>query len=115
MSDEIIPLSELFTTPNGDVVDRIHVAAGTTVGAPIHLITRSKAIWGDNAHEFIPERWMASETGIPNKAREIHGYSHLLTFSDGPRTCLRRQFAIMEFKVRFARDWLCFKYSRFRL
>ena len=38
---------------------------------------------------------MALETGIPEKAREIHGYSHLLAFSDGPRTCLGRQFAIM--------------------
>jgi cytochrome P450 len=80
-------------------VDRIHVTAGTTVSAPIRLMNRSKAIWGEDAHEFIPARWMSSEVGIPDKAKEIHGYAHLLTFVDGPRTCLGKQFAITEFKV----------------
>ncbi|KIJ50769.1 hypothetical protein M422DRAFT_159309, partial [Sphaerobolus stellatus SS14] len=37
--------------------------------------------------------------GIPERAKEIHGFAQILTFSDGPRTCLGRQFAAVEFKV----------------
>ena len=86
-------------TPYGEVVDRVQVAAGATVGAPIRLINRSKAIWGNDAHEFVPSRWMSSEASLPEKVKEIHGYSHILTFVDGQRTCLGKQFAILEFKV----------------
>lgn len=103
-SDEIIPLSEPFTTQQGDIVDRIQVAAGTTVGVSIRVINKSKAIWGKDAHEFMPGRWIASEASIPDTVKEIHGYLHLLTFVDGPRACLGRQFAVMEFKVPFIYD-----------
>ncbi|KAF8584899.1 cytochrome P450 [Ramaria rubella] len=97
--DLVIPLSTPLTTPQGKVVDSIHVAKGTSVGAPIRLMNRSKALWGENAQEFIPSRWLSSEKDIPNKAKEIHGWAHILTFIDGPRTCLGRQFAVMEFKT----------------
>ena len=29
----------------------------------------------------------------------MQGHRHLLTFSDGPRTCLGKTFAVTEFKV----------------
>ncbi|KAH0826177.1 hypothetical protein J3R83DRAFT_5601 [Lanmaoa asiatica] len=38
-------------------------------------------------------------TGIPAKAKEIQGHRHLLTFVDGPRTCLGKNFALTEFKT----------------
>jgi cytochrome P450 len=32
-------------------------------------------------------------------AKEMKSYRHILTFSDGPRTCLGKGFALAEFKV----------------
>jgi hypothetical protein len=65
---------------------------------PGSAINRSSAIWGSNAKEFKPDRWL-SENGISGKAKEVQGHRHLLTFVDGPRTCLGKDFAIAEFKV----------------
>ena len=36
---------------------------------------------------------------IAGRAAEIQGYRHLLTFASGPRACLGRNFALVEFKV----------------
>ena len=63
-------------------------------------MNRSTVIWGPDAKEFRPERWL-EKNGLPKKAQEIQGHRHLLTFSDGPRTCLGKGFALAEFKVSF--------------
>jgi cytochrome P450 len=98
-------------------VTSLTIAKGTNVSAPIRYVNRAEAIWGPRAKEFIPERWTgfadgeskhvdtaplnekSSEIGIPPSVREIQGHKHLLTFSDGPRTCLGKSFALSEFKV----------------
>ncbi|KAF8521877.1 cytochrome P450 [Hysterangium stoloniferum] len=98
-ADEILPLTKPLRTTSGELVDTVHISRGTPVAVPIHLMNRAKSIWGENAHEFEPSRWLFSEAGITNKARDIHGYSHMLTFLDGPRTCLGRQFALIEIKA----------------
>jgi len=71
-------------------------------------MNRSAPIWGEDAKVFRPSRWLENahgENGIPAKAKEIQGHRHLLTFADGPRTCLGKNFALTEFKVR--RRGLC--------
>ncbi len=102
--DEVIPLSAPIISESGETLESIPVAKGTTVVIPIRAINRSTAIWGENAKEFVPERWMESENGLTAGAKQIQGYHHLLTFSDGPRICPRiclgRGFAVAEFKVR---------------
>ncbi len=97
--DEVIPLSAPITSESGARLDSVPVPKGTTVVIPIRAINRSTAIWGENAKEFVPERWMESENGLTPGAKQIQGYHHLLTFSDGPRICLGRGFAVAEFKV----------------
>jgi len=37
--------------------------------------------------------------GVVGRAKEIVGHRHILTFSDGPRTCLGKGFALANFKV----------------
>ncbi|KAG6328692.1 hypothetical protein ID866_10397 [Astraeus odoratus] len=96
--DDIIPLSEPVRTKSGEVVDHISVAAGTHIRIPISCINRSISVWGPDAKVFRPERWL-TEDGIPKKAQEVQGHRHLLTFIDGPRTCLGKGFAVAEFKV----------------
>ncbi|KAI6166079.1 cytochrome P450 [Pisolithus thermaeus] len=96
--DDIIPLSESIVTQSGEVVNSISVARGTRIGIPISCINRSTEIWGADAKVFRPERWL-EEGGIPRKAQDIQAYRHLLTFVDGPRTCLGKGFAMTEFKA----------------
>jgi cytochrome P450 len=97
-ADDVIPLSEPVRTVSGEMTDSISIAKGTLITIPGAAINRSSAIWGSNAKEFKPDRWL-SENGISGKAKEVQGHRHLLTFVDGPRTCLGKDFAIAEFKV----------------
>lgn len=94
--DDIIPLSSPVITSDGEAVTSIAIKKGTTVISPIRAMNRSEAFWGPNAKEFEPERWLV-DSDIP--AKEISGHRHLLTFSDGPRLCLGRGFALAEFKA----------------
>ncbi|KAJ6517532.1 cytochrome P450 [Mycena vitilis] len=96
--DDILPLSAPIETANGEFVDTIFVRKGTAVGIPIQCMNRSITFWGPDAKVFDPSRWL-NESGDPRRAQEIQGYRHMLTFSDGPRMCLGRVFALMEFKA----------------
>ncbi|KAG1889105.1 cytochrome P450 [Suillus fuscotomentosus] len=97
-ADDVIPLSEPVRTMSGNMTDSISIAKGTLITIPIGAINRSSTIWGPHAKEFKPDRWL-TEDGIGGKAKEVQGHRHLLTFIDGPRTCLGKDFAIMEFKT----------------
>jgi cytochrome P450 len=85
-------------------VDSLAIAKGTIITIPIMAVNRSEAFWGPDAKEFKPERWLA-EGGLDG-AKEMPGYRHLLTFSDGPRICLGKGFALAEFKVTAALAFL---------
>ncbi|KAF8838205.1 cytochrome P450 [Paxillus ammoniavirescens] len=96
--DDVIPLSQPVRTKSGKVVDHISVAKDTLISINVACINRSAAIWGPDAKVWKPERWL-EEDGIPKKAQEVQGHRHLLTFVDGPRTCLGKNFSVTEFKT----------------
>ncbi|KAG2741072.1 cytochrome P450 [Suillus brevipes Sb2] len=98
VADDVIPLSEPVRTESGEMTDSISIAKGTSIRISSAAINRSAAIWGPDAKEFKPDRWL-TEDGISGKAKEVQGHRHLLTFVDGPRTCLGKDFAIAEFKT----------------
>ncbi|KAF7291763.1 hypothetical protein HMN09_01235900 [Mycena chlorophos] len=98
--DDIIPLSEPVVTATGETVDRITVPKDTVVTVSIRYMNRSAALWGADAAEFNPERWAALDSpSSSQRAKEIQGHRHLITFLDGPRTCLGKNFALAEFKA----------------
>ncbi|KAK9467714.1 cytochrome P450 [Lipomyces arxii] len=74
------------------MVDGIMIKKGTLLFVQIYGVNHSKAIWGEDADEFKPERW----DSLPTEA--ISPYS-LLTFLQGPRSCIGRRFAEVEFKA----------------
>lgn len=97
--DDMIPLSHPVVTPfTPTPITHFSIPRGTVVTVPIASINRSKALWGPDAKQFKPARW-TREDGIPRQAKEIQGHKHLLTFADGPRTCLGKGFAVAEVKV----------------
>ncbi|KAH8797985.1 cytochrome P450 [Flagelloscypha sp. PMI_526] len=96
--DDILPLSSPYTSSDGTVVDRLVIAKGSNVTASISMINRSKEFWGEDAKEFKPSRWL-STSNVSSQLSEFMGHRHLLTFSDGPRMCLGKNFALAEFKA----------------
>ncbi|KAF9259980.1 cytochrome P450 [Marasmius fiardii PR-910] len=98
---DILPLSTPIITKDGQELTSLPIPKGTTITSPISSLNRSELLWGKRAKEFIPERWInGSEQAevIPANAKSIQGHRHILTFSDGPRICLGRNFALSEFK-----------------
>jgi cytochrome P450 len=56
------------------------------------LLHRDKSLWGEDADEFIPERWIDPES----IARYVANPFMYGPFSYGPRTCLGRGYALNE-------------------
>ncbi|KAJ7682538.1 cytochrome P450 [Mycena polygramma] len=98
--DDVLPLSVPIQTADGQLVDTVFVRKGQWAKLPVECINRSEALWGPDAKIFNPARWLESDRGVGQyRARELQGHRHLLTFSDGPRVCLGKVFALTEFKV----------------
>lgn len=71
-----------------------HVPAGVHVVISPWAINRSIKIWGDDAEEFRPERWL--ESGGPKSPLS------LITFLHGPRSCIGQAFSRAELKCLIA-------------
>ncbi|KIO26751.1 hypothetical protein M407DRAFT_197174 [Tulasnella calospora MUT 4182] len=96
--DTSIPVSTPYIDKNGVERMEISVGAGEEIVIPISLINRDKEIWGEDADEFKPERWLEGNTHP--KSSEIPGvFSSLLTFFGGPRACIGYRFALAEMKI----------------
>jgi len=95
--DNVLPLSTPLQTRDGKLVDSLVIAKGTMVGVSAITINRSEAFWGPDARNFKPERWL-NKDGLVG-AKDVSGHRHLLTFSDGPTSCLGKGFVLGEFKA----------------
>ena len=80
----------------GFVVGGHRIPAGTSVGCNPIALHRNKDIFGDDAEEFVPERWL--RCGNEDQRRVMERYT--LTWGGGGRTCPGRHLAEMVlFKV----------------
>ncbi|KAI4152527.1 MAG: hypothetical protein L6R39_001786 [Caloplaca ligustica] len=68
----------------------MHAAAGTEIGANPYVIQRDKGVFGQDADDFRPERWLESEE------RSTFMEKHILTWGYGTRVCLGKNIALME-------------------
>ncbi|KAI9847987.1 MAG: hypothetical protein M1838_000686 [Thelocarpon superellum] len=70
------------------------VPRGTRIVLAPAAINRSTALWGDDAGEFNPDRWMGP--GLANTGGAESNYA-FLTFLHGPRGCIGSSFSRSEF------------------
>ena len=71
-----------------------YVPRGTKIVMSPSATNLSTALWGADAAEFNPERWMGP--GRANTGGATSNYA-FLTFLHGPRSCIGQQFAKAEF------------------
>ncbi|KAJ2916536.1 hypothetical protein MD484_g3882, partial [Candolleomyces efflorescens] len=96
VEDDVLPLSTPVRDKEGKIHESLHVQKGQMIIVPIVPVNNDSAIWGEDSHEFRPERWM---TSIPDTATGIPGvWSNSLAFLGGPRACIGYRFAVMEMK-----------------
>ncbi|KAG6382002.1 cytochrome P450 [Boletus reticuloceps] len=96
--DDVLPLSRPITTESGEVTNEIFVPKGTRIVASIAAYNRDTELWGDDAHEFNPDRWLDG-VASGKKPVSIGVYSNLMTFIGGVRACLGWRFAVIEIQA----------------
>jgi len=64
---------------------------GTIVFANPYILSRSKEIWGADAEEWRPERWL--DTGAEGEGRRLD--DKFVVFSKGSRGCVGREIAML--------------------
>lgn len=73
-----------------------YVPKGTIVVMSPRATNASPELWGEDAHEFKPERWLNKDGKANAKGGADSNYA-FLTFLHGPRSCIGQRFAQAEF------------------
>lgn len=76
------------------------IPKGVTVVLSTWLMNRSPEVWGAEAGEFRPERWITA--GKPNSNGGANSNYEFLTFLHGPRSCIGQGFAKAEMRCLLA-------------
>lgn len=79
--------SSTCTLPNGLTIEK-----GVNVVPSVFSIHRDKSIWGENANEFLPERFECLDVAQLNSAM-------FMPFGLGPRNCIGKAAAMHELKI----------------
>jgi cytochrome P450 len=72
-----------------------YVPKGTTVFVAPWATNKDKALWGEDADKFVPERWITD--GVLNASGGATSNYANETFLHGPRSCIGQAFARAEF------------------
>ncbi|KJA16173.1 hypothetical protein HYPSUDRAFT_47597 [Hypholoma sublateritium FD-334 SS-4] len=98
-ADTVLPLSTPIRGVDGRELREIAIPKGTLVNIGILASNRNPEIWGPDADEWKPERWI---NPLPESVAAAHLpgiYSHLMTFIGGSRACIGFKFSQLEMKA----------------
>ena len=73
----MLPLSAPIRGCDGKMLDSIFVPKGTAIGLGTLATNRSKTIWGEDAREWKPERWLTPLPAAVEDARIPGVYGNL--------------------------------------
>ncbi|KAJ1269644.1 hypothetical protein BS78_07G227500 [Paspalum vaginatum] len=75
------------------------LCSGETILVSIYAMGRMEALWGEDCHEYKPERWLSrSNDGAANKLRYVPSHK-FMAFNSGPRLCLGKDIALEQMKT----------------
>ncbi|KDQ55381.1 hypothetical protein JAAARDRAFT_134081 [Jaapia argillacea MUCL 33604] len=89
------------SNPNHPPMSTVTIPSGTTLFVGMAAANRSQAIWGNDAKEWKPERWLSgTEPAKMTDGLRLPGiYAGTLTFFGGERSCIGYKFAQIEMKI----------------
>ncbi|KAJ6511636.1 cytochrome P450 [Mycena vulgaris] len=95
--DVVVPLTyPIRSEITGEETTELLIEEGTAVYLGLSAANRSTAIWGPDAAEFKPERWLNRSQ---NESKLPGAYSGMMTFLSGAKVCPGKIFAILEMKL----------------
>ncbi|ODM16149.1 hypothetical protein SI65_08583 [Aspergillus cristatus] len=72
------------------------IPTNTSLMISPHILNLSPEFWGPDAEHFNPDRWLDAETGRANNTGGARSNYAMLTFLQGPRSCIGQGFARAE-------------------
>nr|BAL05189.1 cytochrome P450 [Phanerodontia chrysosporium] len=106
--DDVIPLAYPVTTIKGETVSEIPIAAGQIIMPNIAAYNRLPQVWGDDAHEWNPLRFIDDS---PEVQVRLGMFGNLMSFSAGVRGCIGWRFSLIEMQAIVADLVENFKFS----
>ncbi|QRW24894.1 cytochrome P450 family protein [Rhizoctonia solani] len=98
--DSVLRFGGAIQGSDGKKITEVLIKAGQAIIIPVMSINHMKSVWGDDADEFKPERWLdPARLELVNRK---FGWNGILTFSDGPRQCIGYRMAVLTFKTTLA-------------
>lgn len=95
----VIPLIAKEANRDTMLCDGTVVKKGTRLYIPSLALGRMTRVWGADAAEYKPERWLATdETTGTHRLCSVSAFQ-FPAFHSGPRICLGMRFAMVEVKV----------------
>ncbi|KII90147.1 hypothetical protein PLICRDRAFT_108574 [Plicaturopsis crispa FD-325 SS-3] len=99
VKDTVLPLSEPIRGQDGRELSSIAVPENTDIIIGILAINRDPLIWGPDATQWRPERWLEPLPESVTNAKIPGVYANMMTFLGGPRSCIGFKFSQLEMKV----------------
>ncbi|OIW21661.1 hypothetical protein TanjilG_07281 [Lupinus angustifolius] len=101
-----VPVDAKICFSDDTLPDGYSVNKGDMVSYQPYAMGRMKFIWGDDAEEYKPERWL-DENGIFQQESPFK----FTAFQAGPRLCLGKEFAYRQMKIFSAVLLGCFSFK----
>ncbi|KAH9952184.1 cytochrome P450 monooxygenase [Amylocystis lapponica] len=98
-TDMVLTLSEPIRGIDGTLMHDVSVPKGTLIFIGVIGSNCNKHVWGEDAFEWKPERWL---TPLPSTVTDAHipgVYANLMSFLGGGRACIGFKYAELEMKV----------------
>ncbi|KAH9857496.1 cytochrome P450 [Lenzites betulinus] len=93
--DGMLPLSSPIRALDGTMLSAVPVTKGMWVIAGVQASNCNKELWGDDADEWKPERWL---NPLPPALEDAH-IPGVMTFAGGSRACIGFKFSQLEMKI----------------
>ncbi|KAL7278089.1 hypothetical protein ACG7TL_008059 [Trametes sanguinea] len=111
-ADTVLPLSKPIQGKDGSMIESVPVPKGTLVFVAVQAINVCEDLWGPDARQWRPERWLEPLPESVTEAKIPGVYSNLMTFWGGGRSCIGFKFSQLEIKTVLAELLPTFKFEK---
>ncbi|KAI0263455.1 cytochrome P450 [Gloeopeniophorella convolvens] len=94
--DDVVPLAFPITLKSGEQVSSVPIKKGTPIDISIAAYNRNPEIWGPDAGEWNPDRFLNMDKA---KQTSVGVFANLLNFSGGIRACIGWRFSVLEMQI----------------
>ncbi|KIJ43530.1 hypothetical protein M422DRAFT_253106 [Sphaerobolus stellatus SS14] len=97
--DDNVPLLYPITTKTGEVLHSVPFTKGQRVIISIAAYQRLKSVWGEDADEWRPKRFLEGVERLQSTSLGVMSNMGSATFSSGVRSCIGWRFAMIEMQA----------------